>query len=298
MKFTDPAICDVRTDDHPTGALGFRYLLKGQENTPDNFVMLIAENLGHFHMVRHRHNFDQFRYVISGQMNIGDGMVIREGELCYFPEGTPYGPQDDPAGPLVLTVQFGGGNGYGYMSPEQYLAGRNALEREGRFEGPVFIKEANGKTVKKFSINAIWEKAMGARMLIPAPRYRAPVIMNPNAYRWTPVPQQGGCFRKLLGTFSERGTGAQMLKIEAGAALRFMPEQATRLLFVLEGDARIGEQRIGRHFGVQVEAGETVDLHSGREGLSALCLDMPLFEDGWQQAEIAAVEPAQEESVE
>jgi hypothetical protein len=298
MKITDPATRELRTDDHPTGALGFRYLLQGEEDTPDNFVMLIAENLGHFHMVRHRHNFDQFRYVISGQMNIGDGLVIRAGELCYFPEGTPYGPQDDPAGPLVLTVQFGGGNGYGYMSPGQYLAGRKALEREGRFEGPVFIRETNGKTTKKFSINAIWEKAMGDRMLIPAPRYKAPVIMNPQAYRWTPVPRQQGCFRKFLGSFSERGTGAEMLKAQPGAALRFLPEQATRLLFVLEGAGRIGGHRIGRHFGVQVEPAEALDLHAGPEGFSVLCLDMPLFAGGWQDAEIAAVEPAQEESVE
>jgi hypothetical protein len=298
MKFTDPASCEVRTDDHPTGALGFRYLLAGVENTPDNFVMLVAENLGQFHMVRHRHNFDQFRYVISGQMNIGDGLVIREGELCYFPEGTPYGPQDDAAGPLVLTVQFGGGSGYGYMSPEQYLAGRKALEREGRFEGPVFIREVNGKTTKKFSINAIWEKAMGSRMMIPAPRYQAPIIMNPKAYRWTPVSQQKGCFRKCLGIFSERRTGAEMLKIDSGAMLRFLPEQATRLLFVLDGNGRVGTYAMGQHFGIQVEPGEALELGAGERGLTALCLDMPVFEDGWQKAEIAAVEPPQEESVE
>lgn len=298
MNITDPSTCEVRTDDHPTGALGMRYLLRGQEHTPDNFVMLIAENIGHFHMVRHRHNFDQFRYVISGQMNIGDGTVIREGELCYFPEGTPYGPQDDAPGPLVLTVQFGGGNGYGYMSPEQYLAGRTALEQDGRFEGPVYLKEVNGKLTRKFSINAIWEKAMGVRMMIPAPRYQAPIVMNPKAYRWTPVQQQKGCFRKFLGSFSERRTGAEMLKIEAGSTLRFLPEQAHRLLFVLEGSGDIGTHPIGRHFGVQVEPGEALELLAGPQGLSALCLEMPVFEPGWQQAEIAAVEPAQEESVE
>lgn len=298
MKIADPTTRDVRTDDHPTGVLGFRYLLQGRENAPDNFVMLIAENLGHFHMVRHRHNFDQFRYVIGGQMNLGDGLAIREGELCYFPEGTPYGPQDDPAGPLVLTVQFGGGNGFGYMSPEQYLSGRRALEKEGRFEGPVFLKEVNGKTSKKFSINAIWEQAMGSRMMIPAPRYKAPVIMNPKAYRWTPIPAQEGCFRKLLGSFSERGTGAELLKLESGASLRFLPKEATRLLFIVEGTGSLAGQPIGLHFGVELEPGEGMDLTAGDGGLVCLCFDMPLFEAGWKEAEISAVEPAQEESVE
>lgn len=297
MRITDPSTCEVRTDDHPTGALGFRYLLKGRENSPDNYVMLIAENLGDFHMVRHRHNFDQFRYVISGQMDIGDGTVIREGELCYFPEGTPYGPQNDPPGPLVLTIQFGGGNGYGYMSPEQYLAGRDALALEGRFEGPVFLKEVNGKLTKKFSINAIWEKAVGSRMLIPAPRYQAPIIMRPPAYRWTPVRGQAGCFRKFLGSFSERATSAEMLKLEAGASLGFQAKQATRLLFVLEGSGETAGQALGKHFGMEIAPMEAAQLRSSA-GLTALCIEMPLFETGWERTEIAAVEPAHEESVE
>ncbi|MBA4326641.1 MAG: hypothetical protein C0428_00250 [Polaromonas sp.] len=258
--------------------------------------MLVAENVGHFQMVRHRHNFDQFRYVISGQMNLGGGSVIREGELCYFPEGTPYGPQDDQAGPLVLTVQFGGANGYGYMSPEQYRAGRDSLEKAGRFEGPVYLREVNGRLTKKFSINAIWEEAMGSRMLIPAPRYDQPVIMNPKAYRWTPVVRQAGCFRKRLGTFSERGTSAEMLRLEAGAALRLPAESATRLLFVLQGAGTVNDQPLGKHFGVQLDPDEGGQLCGGEE-LVILCLTLPAFETGWEQAEIAAVEPALEESV-
>lgn len=298
MKITNPSTCEVRTDDHPTGALAMRYLLRGQENAPDNYVMLIAENVGHFHMVRHRHNFDQFRYVISGQMNLGDGLVIREGELCYFPEGTPYGPQDDAPGPVVLTVQFGGGNGYGYMSPEQYLAGRSALEKVGTFEGPVFKREVNGKTTKKFSINAIYEEVMGSRMMIPAPRYKAPIIMNPRAYRWTPVPHQTGCFRKFLGSFSERRTGAEMLKLEPLSSLKFLPEQAHRLVFGLEGKASAGSSLVGVHFGMHIEPGESMELVASADGFQALMLEMPAFDSGWQEAEIAPVEPAEEESVE
>lgn len=297
MKIANPADSEVRTDDHPTGVLGFRYLLRGVENTPENFVMLIAENIGHFQMVRHRHNFDQFRYVISGQMNLGDGSVLREGELCYFPEGTSYGPQDDAAGPVVLTVQCGGATGYGYMSPEQYLAGRQALSGVGRFEGPVFIREtAEGKTARKFSINAIWEEAMGSRMLIPAPRYERPIIMSPRAYRWTPVLQQRGVYRKLLGAFSERGTSAAMFKVQAGASLHLSSENAIRLFFVLEGGGQFGHAAVGQHFGIEMTPGESGDVCAETEMLM-LALTLPRFEDDWQQAEIAAVEPAPEESV-
>lgn len=296
MKIANPANSPVLTDDHPTGALAMRYLHSGAENTPDNFVMLIAENIGHFQMVRHRHNFDQFRFVISGQMNLGSGSTIREGELCYFPEGTPYGPQDDLAGPVVLTVQFGGANGYGYMSPSQYRAGRAALEKKGRFEGPVYLREVDGKTTRKFSINAIWEEAMGARMMIPAPRYDQPVIMKPKAYRWTPVAQQAGAWRKLLGSFSERRTAAEMFKVSAGATMKFMPENTTRLLFVVQGAGNMDGQEVGLHFGVQIDPGETAQVRASDE-LVMLSLSLPRFEADWQKAEIAAVEPAAEESV-
>ncbi|MCJ0764125.1 cupin domain-containing protein [Variovorax terrae] len=297
MQVANPADSEVRTDDHPTGVLGFRYLLRGAENTPENFVMLIAENLGHFQMVRHRHNFDQFRYVISGQMNLGDGDVLRAGELCYFPEGTPYGPQDDGAGPVVLTMQFGGSNGYGYMSPDQYLAGREALGRAGRFEGPVYLREgADGRTTKKFSINAIWEQAMGARMLIPAPRYSRPILMNPRAYRWTPVPQQRGVQRKLLGAFSERGVVADIHRIPAGATLRLLPEQAIRLFFVLEGEGRFGAEALGQHFGAQLDAGEACEVTAAQE-LLLLGFALPLLDADWDHSDLEAVEPTPDESV-
>jgi len=45
-----------------------------------------------FFTPRHRHNFDQFRYVVSGEMNIAKGVDLHEGECAYFPEGTHYGP--------------------------------------------------------------------------------------------------------------------------------------------------------------------------------------------------------------
>jgi len=56
MKIVDPASVAVITDDHPTGALGMRHLSQGRAGTPDNFMMVLAENLGHFQMVKHRHN--------------------------------------------------------------------------------------------------------------------------------------------------------------------------------------------------------------------------------------------------
>ncbi len=41
---------------------------------------------------RHRHNFDQIRYTLSGVQSTGLG-DLAAGECGYFPEGSHYGPQ-------------------------------------------------------------------------------------------------------------------------------------------------------------------------------------------------------------
>jgi len=296
MKIANPALVDVRTDDHPTGVLGFRYLLEGEPNSPENFVMLIAENLGHFKMVQHRHNFDQFRFTLKGKMNLGRGRILNEGDLCYFPEGTSYGPQDDPAGPVVLVVQFGGASGYGYMSVDQYLSGREKLKETGRFDGPVYIRQEQGRTIKKFSINAIWEQSMGTRMLIPAPRYDDVVIMKSAAFRWTPLRATPGVHRKLLGSFTERGTTAEMLRLEAGTTYVPPPTEAIRLAFVLDGEGQAAGQSLGTHFGLQIDPRETVAL-SAKLKMELLLFTLPLLGSDWLPAQLPSTEARPGESV-
>jgi len=297
MNVAHPADAPVITDDHPTGVLGFRYLLNGTPLTPENYMMQIAENLGHFQMVTHRHNFDQFRYVIKGQMNLGQGRVLREGELCYFPEGTSYGPQDDPAGPVALVLQFGGASGYGYMSPVQYRQGREALKKVGRFEGAVYVRTGDdGRTTRKLSINAIWEQAIGQRMMVPAPRYDDVIIMKPRAYRWTPLAGQGGVLCKLLGSFTERGTTAQAFRLQAGALLRIEPRDAIRIFFVLSGQGRIGGRAFVTHGAADFQAGEAGSLVAQTE-MELLAFTLPMLSREWMEPQLSSTEPLPGESV-
>lgn len=297
MNIANPADAPVITDDHPTGVLGFRYLLNGTPLTPENYMVQIAENLGHFNMVTHRHNFDQFRYVISGQMNLGEGRMLREGELCYFPEGTSYGPQDDPAGPVALVMQFGGASGYGYMSPQQYRRGREELRKVGRFEGPVFLRdEGDGKVSKKLSINAIWEQVIGERMLIPAPRYDDVVIMKPKAFRWTPAAAGKGVFRKLLGSFSERGTTAEVFKVEAGGVLPVNGGGAIRIYFVLSGRGRIGEVYFETHCAADFQCHEQGAIAADTE-MEMLAFTLPMLSGDVLDPQLPSTEPLPGESV-
>lgn len=297
MKIADPAAAPLITDDHPTGVLGFRYLLHGTPQTPENFMMQLAENLGHFRMITHRHNFDQFRYVVRGQMNLGEGRILREGELCYFPEGTSYGPQDDGPGPLAMVLQFGGASGYGYMSPMQYRQGREALRRIGRFEGPVYIEARPDGTVRKeLSINAIWRQAMGARLLIPAPRYDDVVIMKPRAYRWVPVAGLRGVSRKRLGSFTERGTTAELVRLEPGAELHVAEAPAYRLFFVLQGTGLAGGGPYGQHHGIEFGPGEAGRLLAS-EATEALVFTLPMLPRDLPEPQLPSSEPLPGESV-
>jgi hypothetical protein len=261
MRVAHPSECEWSSEEHPTGALAFKYLLEGKEFTPENYVLIVAKNAKKFDMPRHRHYFDQFRYAIDGELNIGDGIRIRQGELGYFPEGTPYGPQDDPAGPLAMVIQCGGGSGQGYLSRRQYNEGHTRLASKGRFEGSVFIAQGpDGQEKRTFSIDAIYDEIFGRRPVYPKPRYADPVIMSPEAFDWVPVEGTRGVAVKLLGSFTERATVAEVVRLDPGARLELAAGHAIELGFVVDGDAVIADRPLRRHSAFEIGPGERATL--------------------------------------
>jgi hypothetical protein len=262
--------------DHPTGALAFKYLLAGDDAAPDNFVLLLARQDTHFATKRHRHNFDQFRFPIHGDMNVGEGLVLRAGQLGYFTEGAPYGPQDDPladAAPgarIHLTLQFGGATGYGYLSPSRLRACRDELRREGEFVDILF-RRRDGST--QDGLGAVWQHAFGTGLEYPEPRYPGPVIMDPASFRWIAIPGAPGAERKHLGTFTERGIWSEILRVRPGARL-VRTADARELLFVLAGTGACSHRALSAHTAIQVDPGESVEIVGG-EGLELLVFGLP-----------------------
>jgi len=226
---------------HRGGGLSFKHLFVGPESTPNNYLFTIGRQAAFF-SPRHRHNFEQFRFALRGDVTLGPGpdLLLREGQLSYHPEGVEYGPQEDgPEGVKdVLVLQFGGPSGQGYLSRGQLKEANEAVSKVGRFEkGRFYRGEEDKEGVDGFE--AIWSHHNGGKKLVyPPGQYNAPVIVKPENFRWKRIAGAGyggEVYRKNLGIFSDQETRVEMLKIEDGGVYGIAPEDATQLFFVLQG---------------------------------------------------------------
>jgi hypothetical protein len=263
--------------DHPTGSLAFKYLLSGDEGAADNFVLILARQDGHFATERHRHNFDQFRFPIRGDMNVGKGLILREGQLGYFTEGAAYGPQDDPLGHcapgerLHLTLQFGGTTGYGYLGPDRLRACRDELRQHGEFVD-VLYRRRDGKTFN--GLDAVWQHAVGRKLEYPKPRYSGPIIIEPGSFCWRPINGAPDVERKRLGAFTERETWADMVRLRSGARWTPASNDARQLLFVLSGTGTAENAGLMAHSAIRVDPGERVTIRC-EDATEALIFGLP-----------------------
>jgi hypothetical protein len=252
--------------DHPTGAISFQHLLKGDPDTPDNFMYILGRQDTDFSMPRHRHNFEQIRLPVRGDMNIGRGTLLREGQVGYFPEGMAYGPQEDPLGAAApgervqLVLQFGGASGLGFMSIEQRRQARRELAETGRFDGNLYHRPDG--TVQ-WGLNAIWEHVYGERLKYPRPRYQNVIIADPKRFRWLPDTDQ--VEHKYLGAFSERGVWIEMIRLRPGAHWSSTEYRGRRLIVVLSGRGTCGPTPVERLTALQVEQGEALCLAAATE---------------------------------
>ena len=87
---------------------------------------------------RHRHNFDQYRFMIEGSSDYGQDGPLKAGMLGYYPEGVPYGPQVNKTEIFCAVLQFGGASGSGYLLPREVKAGMEEMKKFGEFKDGIF----------------------------------------------------------------------------------------------------------------------------------------------------------------
>ena len=247
---------------HRQGGMAHKLLFEGEEGSPDNFAWVLADEGADYYSPRHRHAWDQVRVCLEGSIPISKGLRIEEGEVGYFPEGVPYGPQEGGPNRKTLVLQVGGVSGLGYLSARQLRGARAELAQEGVFEGGVFRRTAGEGKANLDAYEAIWRHVTGRPIVYPKPRYKTPVILSPDAFAWRDDPAAPGVSRKPLAHFPERGLWLDLLELQPGASLALEADPARRLVFVRSGEGRLGHEVYEGLTAVRIEPGEAVTFEA------------------------------------
>lgn len=257
---------------HRGGTFHYRQLLEGTPGTIGNFNLSLGRQDGDFASPRHRHNFDQFRFQLDGTMDFDRDGKMAPGTLGYFPEGAAYGPQTSDGLSVTAVLQFGGASGSGYLSPREVATGTEELRKFGTFEGGIFRRNDDSEGRRNSdAYQAIWEHVHGTRMDYPKPRYRDPIMVEPQNYDWRPLADLPGVSEKPLGTFTERQCGATLIKISRGATYR-AGERSIYLVVSGSGIAHVVPYRALT--AIHLDAGESADIVA-RDETEVLRLMLP-----------------------
>lgn len=240
---------------HREGNIAFKRLFDGTPGSPDNYSFTLVRIEGGYFTPRHRHNYDQLRWCLSGSIDYGQGRAVRAGQVGYFPEGTYYGPQDITMQDAVV-LQCGGASGQGFLTGAELRAGRARLEAKGSFEGGVFLRDTAEGRRKQDGFEAVWEEMAGRPLAYPPARFAEPVVMTPGAFAWRPA--GAGVAYKHLATFGERRIGLEMWRVEAPYALALPAAPDLRLIYTLTGP--------GAGHAHAVEPGEEANVEAGVGG--------------------------------
>jgi hypothetical protein len=242
------------------GRIDKKYLFKGEEGSPANFVCGLYYQVNDFYAPRHRHNFDQWRYQLEGETHFGQSGTLKPGMLGYFPEGSYYGPNaadENTSKDLngIVLVQFSGPSGGGYLSqPETYRA-YEEMKSFGRFEKGIFYRNEGvpGKRATD-AFKATWEHSNQRPLVYPKPQYNAMIMMDTNNYRWMPLDGAPGVEEKALGTFSDCRTRAAKYKLDPGATFT---ATGRGIFLALSGNGTVEGEPCRRFTGLYLDAGES-----------------------------------------
>jgi hypothetical protein len=227
---------------------------------------------------RHKHNFDQIRYTLSGVQSTGLG-DLAPGECGYFPEGSYYGPQKQEGDCECLVLQFQGPSGEHLLSNEEMNATYEKLIKAGAvFENGVYKgRKPDGSPKNKDSYEAIWEEHEGRELTFPAPRYRDPVMMMSKQYRFVPDRKRAGVDIKHLGTFNELRTGIGFLRLRPGASLDAGEQEDAEIRFLLEGSVTYGGEAQGEGTYFYLPNGAHAEAMSSDTGATFFTITLPML---------------------
>ncbi|MEV8517641.1 hypothetical protein [Dactylosporangium sp. NPDC051484] len=204
--------------------------------------------------IRHRHDFEQLRFAVSGKMDLGVE-TLEQGEVGYFPANAYYGPQrcEDA---IILIAQWGDH----FITKSDSDRAVAELAATGKFTDGIYRSvDAEGKPFNKDPLNAIWEHVFQRPFKPQRPRYKQPVVMSPGAFGWDDAERP--IRSRRLGSFTENEVEIEFLSWIDDATFEGPADDVRpTLLFTTVGEFRHGERLFGSLTGVWIEPGESVTL--------------------------------------
>jgi hypothetical protein len=276
---------------HRTKAgVSMKRLLQGSPG-PLNYELTTVKPAEDYTTPRHRHNFEQFMYIIEGrwEFGVGDEGAATEGMIGYIPEGSYYGPQRLAAGSFSITLQFGGASGLGFLAYDEWYRAQSELSETGRFEKGRFFRNGSDGDEGQDAFEAIWEHVNQRTVEYPKPRYSRPFAIDPAAFGSESIPAGA---RQRLGTFTERRWAIDLYRWDRQGEIELGSAQQS-LLILLDGSVSVGGETFPTLSAFELEEDEKATF-SAEEGARALCVTMADFSrfEPVAQAQTAAAVPA------
>jgi hypothetical protein len=213
--------------------------------------------------IRHRHDFEQLRFAVSGQMDLGFA-PLNEGDIGYFPANAYYGPQRCE-GAVILIAQWGDR----FIPKADSDRAVAELSGKGEFKDGFYTSmDDEGRAVHKDPLNAIWEQVFHEPYVPQEPRYPQPILITPSAFDWSDLGD--GVRVRNLGVFTENALSLQMVSWSRAGRFRSRLEaqdQRPLLLFTTAGSFSVDGVGFGPLVGIWAEPGECVaiDADAGSE---------------------------------
>jgi hypothetical protein len=255
-----------------------KHLLSGEEGAPDNYRLVMVREQGGVKSTgpRHKHTFDQLRFVLSGRANYGPKRYIAAGEVAYFPEGVFYGPEESEGDRLGLTWQFGGAGGLGLISERQSREATAALKQTGKFERGIYYPAEPAGRKAQDSYEAVWEHVNGRRITYPKPRYDEPILMRTEHFVWQDQPGQRGVEAKLLGVFTERRLEIAMLRVAGGSHAMLGPRDGLQTVYTVTGTGTVDGAALAPQTAFEVKAGTAAQVIATTD-IDLIVVGLPIF---------------------
>jgi hypothetical protein len=213
---------------------------------------------------RHRHNFDQVRFMLQGEFSFDRGQTLRAGMAGYFPEGTYY-TQRGFDHSTTLLLQSGGASRSGYMSDRQLRAAIEELKRIGEFhDGFFWHRDDSGKLKHKDGYEAAWEHVHGRSLQYPNPLFKSPILWHEDDFAWQPLGDDGAAWRDFC-SLTHLKLGIAQLRMPPGSRHTLDAAQQATLLYTIDGRLRMAGQiddELRPVSSVHLERGESIGLEA------------------------------------